>query len=139
VVVTVDAGYLATTDLPFDTREVLGVISHGKLTPLLPASAYPDGGSCATGQLAFTAYSVATGKLDRVLYSYTGGCDFADAVVMWAPSTALVIGWILVSKPVTPPPPTTNEIGVVAQGKFTALPSIKLGTGGDEAPSMIAF
>jgi len=99
----------------------------------------PDSRSCATGQLAFTAYSVATGKLDRVLYSYTGGCDFADAVVMWAPSTALVIGWILVSKPVTPPPPTTNEIGVVAQGKFTALPSIKLGTGGDEAPSMIAF
>jgi hypothetical protein len=99
----------------------------------------PNSGWCATGQLAFTAYSVATGKLDRTLYRYQGGCHFGTATVVWAKSAALAIGWIAVSKPVTPYPSLTNEVGVLSQGKFTTLPSIQLGSGGYELPSMVAF
>jgi hypothetical protein len=99
----------------------------------------PNSGWCATGQLAFTAYSVATGKLDRTLYRYQGGCHFGTATVVWAKSAALAIGWIAVSKPVTPYPPITNEVGVLSPGKFTALPSVQVGTGGYEQPSMVAF
>jgi len=98
----------------------------------------PNNGWCTTGQLAFTAYSVATGKLDRVLYSYQGGCHFGTATVIWAKSAALAIGWIAVSKPVTPYPPIANEVGVLSPGNFTSLPGLKVGTG-EENPSMIAF
>jgi len=98
----------------------------------------PNNGWCTTGQLAFTAYSVATGKLDRVLYSYQGGCHFGTATVIWARSAALAIGWIAVSKPVTPYPPIANEVGVLSPGNFTSLPGLKVGTG-EENPSMIAF
>jgi hypothetical protein len=98
-----------------------------------------NNGWCTTGQLEFTAYSVATGKLERTLYQYKGGCNFATATVMWAKSATLLIGWIALSKPVSPDPAITNMAGVITPGKFTSLANIPVGSGGYEMPSMIAF
>jgi hypothetical protein len=99
----------------------------------------PNNGWCTTGQLAVTAYSVATGKLERTLYQYKGGCNFGTATVVWAKSSTLAIGWIALSKPVSRDPPITNMVGVIAPGKFTSLSNIPVGRGGYEMPSMIAF
>ena len=97
-----------------------------------------NSGWCTTGQLAFTAYSVATGKLERVLYRYQGGCHFGTALVVWAKSATLAIGWFDVSKPVTPYLPVANTVGVVTPGKFTRLP-VALRAGTEEAPGNVAF
>jgi hypothetical protein len=99
----------------------------------------PNNGWCTTGQLAFNAYSVATGKLERTLYQYQGRCNFGTATVVWAKSATLAIGWTAVSKPVSPDPPITNLVGVITPGKFTSLSGIPVGNGGYEVPSMIAF
>jgi hypothetical protein len=98
-----------------------------------------NSGWCTTGQLEFTAYSVAAGKLERTLYQYKGGCNFATATVMWAKSATLLIGWIALSKPVSPDPPITNMIGVITPGKFTSLSNIPVGSGDYEMPNLIAF
>jgi len=77
----------------------------------------PDNAACAAGQLEVTAYSVATGKLERVLYRYRGGCQpSGSAQVIWAPSGTLAIGAIYVGSP------QHNVVGLMAPGKFTALP-----------------
>lgn len=101
--------------------------------------AEPGTAWCATGQLAFTAYSVATGKLDRTLYRYQGGCTFAAATVVWAKSAGFAIGTLAISKPGKQAQPIMNEIGVLTAGKFTALAGIQVGTGTFQDPSLIAF
>jgi hypothetical protein len=97
-----------------------------------------NSGWCTTGQLALNAYSVATGKLERVLYRYPGGCHFGSAQVVWARSAALAVGLIEISKPVTPYPPVTDLVGVVTPGKFTSLP-VTLTGGGYGASGEVAF
>jgi hypothetical protein len=97
-----------------------------------------NGGSCTTGQLALNVYSVATGKLERALYRYQGGCHFGFAMVVWAKSATLAIGLIMVSKPINPQPPLTTILGVGTPGKFTALPATLL-PDADAAPNTIAF
>lgn len=103
------------------------------------STAEPETGWCATGQLAFTAYSVATGKLDRTLYRYQGGCTSAAATVVWAKSAGLAIGTLTISKPGKQAQPILNEVGILTAGKFTALPGIQVGTGTFQDPTMIAF
>jgi hypothetical protein len=95
----------------------------------------PNSGWCATGQLAFTAYSMTA----RTLYSYQSGCSSGTATVIWAKSATLAIGWFAISKPGKPGQPIMNEIGVITPGKFTPLAGIQVGTGDYEQPSMIAF
>lgn len=80
----------------------------------------PNG--CAKAQPELVAYSVATGKLERVLYQHQGNCSFGSAQVDWAESATLAIGFIEILKPVNPPPPVTNMVGVVTPGRFTLLP-----------------
>ncbi len=101
----------------------------------------PNNGWCTTGQLALTAYSVATGKLERVLYRYQGRCSFGAAIVVWAKSAKLAIGLITVSKSVPPqsPGPLTVMSGVATPGKFTSLPVTLMRGIGYEAPGLIAF
>lgn len=98
----------------------------------------PGNGSCTTGQLALNAYSVATGKLERVLFRYKGGCAFGFVQVLWARSAELAIGLIVISKPVTPHPLATNAVGAVAAGKFTPLPVPPDG-GAYTVPGTVAF
>jgi hypothetical protein len=102
----------------------------------------PNNGWCTTGQLTLSAYSVATGKLERVLYRYQGKCSLGFAIVVWAKSGALAIGVITVSKLTAPPSPGpfTVRAGVVTPGKFASLPIIVTDDpAGYEAPGGIAF
>jgi len=102
-----------------------------------------NSGWCATGQLALNVYSVATGKLENVLYRYQGGCHFGTAQVVWAKSATLAVAMITVSKPVNPAQPVTNTVGVATPGKFTAVPVNVVGAvtllGGAYGPGTIAF
>jgi hypothetical protein len=83
---------------------------------------------CVNGQPELTAYSVATGKPERVLYRYRGRCSFGFTQAEWAKSGTLAIGNIEMSKPVNPPPPVTNMFGVVTPDKFTSLPVTLIGS-----------
>ena len=92
----------------------------------------PNNGSCAAGQLEVTAYSVATGKLERVLYQYRGGCQpGGSAQVMWAESSTFVISAIFVGSA------KHNLVGLMTPGKFTALPIPS--NGADYEAGTIAF
>jgi hypothetical protein len=92
----------------------------------------PNSGACAAGQLEMTAYSVATGKLERVLYQYRGSCQpGGSAQVMWAGSGTLAIGAIFVGSA------QLNRVGLMTPGKFTALPFPS--SGGDYDAGSIAF
>lgn len=124
------------TDLVADSRAVFSVpAGHAcNSTLLMTADGKsvicgifgPNNGWCTTGQLTLSAYSVATGKLVRVLYRYQGTCSLGFAVVVWAKSAALAIGVITVSKLAAPPSPGpfTVRAGVVTPGKFASLPII---------------
>lgn len=96
-----------------------------------------NSGWCTTGQLALNAYSVATGKLERVLYRYQGGCEFGTTQIAWAPSGTLAIALITV-KPVNPNSLVTSIVGIAIPGKFTSLRVTSI-AGGYEAPGAIAF
>ena len=90
---------------------------------------------CENGLPELTAYSVATGKLERVLYR--GPCSLVPPQAEWAKSGTLAIGNIMISKAVSPPQPVTNMVGVITPGKFTSLPvTLK---GGDYNSGTIAF
>lgn len=92
----------------------------------------PNPGSCAKGQLEVTAYTVATGKLDRVLYRYRGPCQpSGTAQVMWAGSGMLAIGAIWVGSA------RDNRVGLMSPGKFTPLPIVS--SGSDYGPGSVAF
>jgi hypothetical protein len=91
---------------------------------------------CVNGVPELTAYSVATGKLERVLYR--GGCSLVPPQAEWAESGTLAIGDILISKAVNPLQPVTNTIGVTTPGKFTSLP-VTLKGGSYNSPGAIAF
>ena len=95
-------------------------------------SAAPNAGSCAKGQVDMAAYSVATGKLERVLYRYRGGCQPVGSVqVMWAGSGTLAIGALFVGSA------RDNRVGLMSPGKFTPLPI--LSNGDAYGPGSIAF
>ena len=98
-----------------------------------------NSGWCTTGVMAFTAYSVATGKLEGTPSRYQGHCIGGTATVMWAKSATLAIGWFAISRPLGSGPPITSLIGVITPGKFTSLSNIPVGGGGYEISSMIAF
>jgi hypothetical protein len=95
-------------------------------------SAAPNEGSCAKGLVDMAAYSVATGKLERVLYRYRGGCQPGGSVqVMWAGSGTLAIGALFVGSA------RDNRVGLMSPGKFTPLPI--LSNGDAYGPGSIAF
>ncbi len=97
-----------------------------------------NSGWCTTGQLALNVYSVATGRLEHVLYRYQGGCKLGTAQVVWAKSAALAIGVIEVSKPGVADYAFTNMVVAGTPGKSTSLPATIAG-GGGVAPGSVAF
>jgi hypothetical protein len=97
-----------------------------------------QGGGCTPGPLALNAYSVATGKLERVLYRYQGGCQDVFVQVMWAKSAALAIALVQVIKSAVPHPLITNTVVVGTPGKPASLPIIATGDIFG-APGTVAF
>jgi hypothetical protein len=130
------------TDLVAESRPVFPVPA-GCYLPLMTSDgqavicgARVSNDGCVKGQPELTAYSVATGKLERVLYRYAGGgCISGGAQAEWARSSTLAIGDIEISKPGTPPPPGTSIFAVITPAAFTSLPL----TGGGGTPGAIAF
>ena len=123
------------TDLLADSRPVFSVPA-GCSSPLMTSDGQAvicgNGEShpgCVNPPPELTVYSVATGKPERVLYRYRGGCSFGFAQVVWAKSGTLAIGDIEISKSVDLLPPTTNIVGVVTPNKFTSLPVTLVGEG----------
>ena len=109
---SVICGTLTSTPLP---AGVIGTSSH------VP--------TCNKGGVELAAYSVATGKLDRVVYRYTaGGCSWGTAQVVWARSATLVIGAIVITKSAAPHPQVSTLVAA-AQGKFAALHGTWAGPG----------
>ena len=95
-------------------------------------STAPDPSACAKGQVDVTAYSVATGKLERVLYRYRGGCQpIGEVQVIWAGSGQAAVGAVFVGSA------KENRIGLMTPGKFTPLPIVDLSSAYD--PGTIAF
>lgn len=75
----------------------------------------------------FVAYSAATGKRLRVLYKYTGPCDWSVDSVLWSDASARhVIGesWTAFQGS---PPRVTDRWGVAAAGRFVKFPVAKHG------------
>ena len=81
---------------------------------------------CSKGQPALTSYSVATGKLEHVLYRYQATCQFGSAVPLWAPSGSFVIGVVqgVVTHVVNhySHSSITTDLGIMTPAKFTPLP-----------------
>jgi len=96
-------------------------------------------GACANEQPEFDAYSVATGRLDRVLYRHQGGCAVGSATVEWAGDGTLAIGLVETfnSLNFSFPAKDTNVVGVLTPGKLAPL-RVTL-TGGDYGPGTVAF
>jgi hypothetical protein len=85
--------------------------------------------TCDKGGVELTAYSVATGKAEGIVYRYTaGGCSWGVAQVVWARSAAAVIGAIVITKSAAPHP-QISSLGVAAQGKFTVMHGAWTGPG----------
>ena len=83
---------------------------------------------CSEGQPALTSYSVATGKLEHILYRYQATCQFGSAVPLWAPSGSSVIGVVqgLVTHVVNHYSHSKylpTDLGVMTPAKFTRCPS----------------
>jgi hypothetical protein len=100
-----------------------------------------NNGWCATGRFTLRAYSVATGKLDRVLYRYQGKCGYGISLGLWAKSGTLAIAAIVIGKLSTAGVngPATVLVGAVTPGKFTVLP-VPLTVAPDHAePGAIGF
>jgi hypothetical protein len=136
------------TNLVADSRPVFQVPSGRACESLLMT---PDGqtvicgtstgaqGGCAAGQPEFDAYSVATGRLDRVLYRHQGSCALGDATVEWAGDGTLAIGLVETFKSLnfSFPAKDTNVVGVLTPGQLAPL-RVTL-SGDDYGPGTVAF
>jgi hypothetical protein len=77
--------------------------------------------ACNKGGIELAAYSVATGKLERVLYRYSGNCRWGSALMVWAKSGTVAIAAIVVTKSVAPYP-QVSKLAAASAGKSTWLP-----------------
>jgi hypothetical protein len=77
--------------------------------------------ACNKGGIQLAAYSVATGKLERVLYSYSGDCGWGTALMVWARSGTLAIAAIVITKSYAPHPQISHVVAA-AHGRVTSLP-----------------
>jgi hypothetical protein len=92
------------------------------------------GGDCKTNGVIFSAYSVATGKREDVLYHYPT-CDGLNPEVAWAGRGESMIGVFLITNPTV-----GMRVGFMEAGRFAAL---KLASVADSntmiLPGRIAF
>jgi hypothetical protein len=95
-----------------------------------PTSIDPHPGSpavCGKDGPMFVAYSAATGKRLRVLYQYTGACDWGVDTVLWSDDSARhVIGESQITLQGNPPQ-DTDRYGVAAAGQFAKFLVPRLG------------
>jgi hypothetical protein len=119
------------TSLIADSRPVFSVpagVDCASLLPTADGKAVICGGTsplnrgCAKGVVNLTSYSVATGKLERVLYRFPGPCLWGITQVLWAGSATLAIAEIVYTGLVSPYPQMMNTVGVVPPGKLAPLP-----------------
>ena len=83
--------------------------------------------ACAENAPAFVAYSVATGKLLRVLHQYTGSCVWTMNIALWSDDSARhVIGESQTTFQ-GHPAQFSDRVGVAAAGEFAKFPLPDLG------------
>jgi hypothetical protein len=105
------------------TADGKSVICGTVSTILSPAAASAPSPvpACSKGGVELAAYSLATGKLERVLYQYQESCNEGSALVVWAKSSTLAIAAIVVTA-VAAPHPQTSTMVAAAPDKSTTLP-----------------
>lgn len=94
---------------------------------------------CSTVPPEFVTYSGTTGKRLKVLYAYHGQCLEGQALVVWTdPTASHVIAFLGLSEKGVKTS-ATNMFGLVADGHFTPLPKLVVGTGDAEEQGGLAF
>jgi hypothetical protein len=81
---------------------------------------------CVKGAINLTAYSVATGKLEGVVYRYPRTCYFGGIQVQWAASATLAIAEVVYNTSAPGHPQLMQTVGVVPPGKPAPL-NVNLG------------
>jgi hypothetical protein len=95
--------------------------------------------ACSTVPPLFVTYSGATGKQLKVLYQWHGQCLYASAYPLWTDSAGRhVIAFLLLSEKGIKTS-KTDQIGLIADGKFTALSKLAVGEGADLDQGGLAF
>jgi hypothetical protein len=94
---------------------------------------------CSTLPPSFVTYSGTTGKQLKVLYQWHGQCLYAVADPLWTDSAGrhVIASLALSEKGIKMS--STDEVGLIADGKFTSLPQLANVQGADFAPGGIAF
>lgn len=96
-------------------------------------------GACARAKLEFVSYSLATGRLARVLATHIAPCSEQAAIALWAgPSGRTAIGLLWIARPGTSSS-FTDTLGLIANGRFIPLPSAGVSGAGTAQPGGIAF
>jgi hypothetical protein len=91
---------------------------------------------CANGGLEFTAYSVRTGKLIRVLYQYQGACHNGISDLLWTGSSASSIVGATVINVADQGGKQGGQLGVISDGHIRLF---KLAKSVSPADYAIAF
>ncbi len=96
--------------------------------------------ACVRAKLDFVSYTLASGKLTtRVLATHVGPCAEQAATALWvAPSGKTTIGLLWTGRPGTSLD-ITDALGLVANGRFTPLPSAAVSESGTAQPGDVAF
>lgn len=77
--------------------------------------------ACDKGGIRLVGYSVATSKLERVLYQYSGDCISGSALMVWARSGTTAIAAIVVTTS-GPGHPQISRMVAAAGGQGVPLP-----------------
>lgn len=128
-------GACSTLLMTADGKSVIcGSSALASPTPAPGGNSVP---ACGKGGLELTAYSVATGKPERVLYRYPGACGGGTVWVLWAGSATLAIAEIVYST--GPDTQFMTTVGVVPPGRPANLPANLGETFGGGAGGTVAF
>jgi hypothetical protein len=97
-------------------------------------------GTCVRTKLEFVSYSLATGGPTRVLATHIGPCQEQAATALWAaPSARTAIGLLWIARAGTASLQFTDTLGLIANGRFTPLPSAGVSQSSTAEPGDIAF
>jgi hypothetical protein len=94
---------------------------------------------CSTVPPSLATYSGTTGKRLKVLYQWHGQCLYTYAMPLWTDSAGRhVITFLFLSEKGIKTS-LTDKVGLVADGRFTPLPTLAVGEGADLDPGGLAF
>ncbi len=97
---------------PFITADGRSVLCEGSMLART---------GCANGAVNLAAYSVASGKLEGVVYRYPGACTSGGVQVQWAASATLAIAEVVYTTSAPGHPQLMKTVGVIPPGKPAAL------------------